>query len=166
MFSTPVRSKSLIDNNINNDGGDENMFAYQFLYNNNNSERDGNINDNNDVESLMRSFNTPPLKRFTNNSNLGPTTPSTLADSPLIQSPCSNESDCEPQIAKSFSVKRIFHSNSIGIKNETFSLWIWQLNITISKFPLGSDWTIEMACLKQSASLFEVFECCYINLLW
>jgi len=121
MFSTPVRSKSVTNNNNTTNDGDENMFDYQFVYNNN--ERDGNITDNNDVEALMRSFNTPPLKRYTSNSNLGPATPSTVADTPPIQSPTySNESDFALQIVKPFSVKRIFHSNSIGIKKNNFNL--------------------------------------------
>ena len=53
--------------------GEENIFDYQYLYNN--SERDGNMTDGSDVEALMRSFSTPPPKRYTNSSNFGPATP-------------------------------------------------------------------------------------------
>ena len=104
----------MTDNNFEG-SGEENIFDYQFLYNNN--ERDGNMNESSDVEALMRSFSTPPLKRYTNSSNFGPATPSTATDSPLIQTPTlSSESDYSPHITKPFtSVRRILHSNSIGI---------------------------------------------------
>lgn len=112
MFSTPNRSSKTMDNIEGS--GEENIFDYQYLYNN--SERDGNMTDGSDVEALMRSFSTPPPKRFTNSSNFGPATPSTATDSPQIQTPTmSSESDYSPHVTKSFSsVKRILHSNSIG----------------------------------------------------